>query len=698
MTQRGRRPSRDRINPGRLRLALAFWAGGLAATAVVVGLLGWDRARLVVAGAAVSHGATALLAYWFEQREWVGPLGRLAARVDELARNPTHRVDFDAAPAAEPLVRSLRRLAEACKVICAAGPARAAPGESGSHPKLALTRSALLESSPSESFERPNEPSASGDFSMTEMVNRLEPRLLRWLESSPAEQAFLGWNLRQLREKSFLEIVHPDDLARVKEHLRTALVRGEVHGLVLRIRTAHGKAKAIEMNVGARYGSDTSVSHLRCHVTDVTLKVRAERETRLKTRELSQANDQLRLINRELEELKERYLDLYQNAPAMYFSLDVDGRILQCNDTFLRTLGFRRETLIGQSFELLLPEDQRPHFAERFAAYLLAGTIEITSQWLVADGGVIDVWLSGTAVRDDEGRIVYSRSVAQDVTARNRLEAELKEKNARLALTIEELSRRNKEMDEFTHVVSHDLQEPLRTLTAFSDFLIRDYGDRLDAEGQEFVRYIVEASRRMKALIQDLLSLSRAGKVTADLAGVHLEEVLGFVRADLAELVRSRGAELKVVGLLPDVWGDRQRLGQLLTNLVSNGLKYNDKADPRVEVGTLPDVGGPADLDGSTACPEYGGWVTIYVRDNGIGIEPQFHTRIFQLFRRLHTREEYEGTGAGLAICEKIASAHGGRIWVESEPGRGATFFVTLRRAPAVVVAPDPPTEVLHAT
>ena len=589
---------------------LAFWAAWLAATGLAVALLGWDRAKPFVAGAAASHAVTLLLVARAERRKWVAPIRRLAGQVDELARNPVGRAEFEDGRATDPIARSLRRLAEAHKVMVAADAARIKAGDSGPHARLALTRSAVMEATPSDAFEKTHDPTAnpnaSGDFSTTDaadMVNRLEPRLLRWLESSPAEQEFLGWDLRQLREKSFLEIVHPDDLDRVKDQLRTALIKGEVHGLILRIRTAHGK-KAIEMNVGARYGADMSISHLRCHVTDVTAKVRAEREARLKAREIEQANEQLRLINRELEELKERYLDLYQNAPAMYFSLDVDGKFLECNDTFLRTLGFRREAVIGQSFEILLPEHHRPLFAERFAAFLLAGTIEINSQWLKPCGEVIDVWVTGTAVRDPAGRIVHSRSVAQDVTARHRLEAELQEKNARLATTIEELSRRNKEMDEFTYVVSHDLQEPLRTLTAFSDFLLRDYGDRLDAEGQEFVRYIVDASRRMRALIQDLLSLSRAGKVAAEFSGVQLEEVIGFVRADLAELIRSKRAEVRVDGPLPEVWGDRQRLGQLFANLISNGLKYNDKPDPRVEVGSdCPEVGDAVAEPGLASAP-----------------------------------------------------------------------------------------------
>lgn len=219
-------------------------------------------------------------------------------------------------------------------------------------------------------------------------------------------------------------------------------------------------------------------------------------------------------------------------------------------------------------------------------------------------------------------------------------------------------------------------------MIAFSDFLLRDCGDKLDSNGQEYVRYLVDASRRMRALIHGLLTLSRAGRVTGEFTTVNLEEVMSFIQADLRELIRTKGAEIRTSGALPTLWGDRDRIGQLLANLISNGLKYNQSAEPWVEVGTRVDEPGP--------------WLTFYVRDNGIGIDPQFHTKIFQLFRRLHTREEYEGTGAGLAICSKIVHAHGGRIWVESEPNQGSTFFISLRRSPPELSMPQ--TEVTHAT
>jgi light-regulated signal transduction histidine kinase (bacteriophytochrome) len=148
---------------------------------------------------------------------------------------------------------------------------------------------------------------------------------------------------------------------------------------------------------------------------------------------------------------------------------------------------------------------------------------------------------------------------------------------------------------------------------------------------------------------------------------VNLETVLASVRADLAELIRTKQGNVRVVAPLPAIWGDRDRIGQLLSNLVANGLKYNQKPCPTVEIGAIA-----AEPESQSA--------TIYVKDDGIGIEPQFHAKIFQLFRRLHAREEYEGTGAGLAICSKIVQAHHGRIWVESKPGEGSTFYLSLPR------------------
>jgi PAS domain S-box-containing protein len=378
---------------------------------------------------------------------------------------------------------------------------------------------------------------------------------------------------------------------------------------------------------------------------------------------LAQANALLRQSNAGLERLKESYRDLYHQAPALYFSLDPGGRFAACNDTMLGTLGYAREDLLGKSYTRLLTPDGARRFLHDPGAYARTGEVE--ARWVKKDGSVIDVWVRTAPILDEQGRFVRSRSAAQDVTERNRLANIVRAKAEELQQANERLRRINQELEEFTYVVSHDLKEPLRTLEAFSTFLQQDYGQALGGDGAEYIGHLVAASRRLGRLIDDLLALSRAGKFINTPGAFDLGEAVRVVVADLSDLIHRKGARVLVDGELPRVAGDRERVGQLVANLIGNGLKYNQNSCPEVVIGVAGDG------------------VTVFVRDNGIGIPPQYHEQIFRLFRRLHRREEYEGNGAGLAICKKIVEAHGGRIWVESEVGRGATFYFTLPAPPS---------------
>jgi PAS domain S-box-containing protein len=346
-----------------------------------------------------------------------------------------------------------------------------------------MTRSGLYDAPPET--EGPSNPNMSGEFSTVDMVNRLEPAAFQWIDSSPAEQEFLGWTIAELRQKSFLDVVRSDDRARAQKTLRQALERGEALGLVVWVRTAHGKTRAVEVNIGARYGKTPAVSHLRCNLTDVTEKVKADRELRLRTQDLTQVNEQLRKINRELEELKDRYTDLYENSPAMYFSLDLKGKVIECNQTLLTILKLSREQVVGHYYDRLLHGRRAEGFLERYQAFIAKGSIEKETCWVTSTGEMIDVWVIGKVVPGSKGFAAHTRFVAQDITANRLLEAELQEKNRLLGEANVELSQRNRELDEFVYVVSHDLLEPLRTLIAFSGFLMKDYGDKLDNDAQE---------------------------------------------------------------------------------------------------------------------------------------------------------------------------------------------------------------------
>jgi PAS domain S-box-containing protein len=503
-----------------------------------------------------------------------------------------------------------------------------------------------------------------------QMIARIASSL-HWMSATPALQRLLGQPLPELSRRSFLEWVHPDDAPLLVDRLQDAVREGEAHNVVVRLRSRVGPDRFLHLDVVTRYNADGSPLHLRCHFLDVTERMRAEQELRLQSLRLEQANQKLRDTNAGLERLKESYRDLYHKAPVLYFSLDPRACFAACNDTMLTTLGYVREDLLGKPYTRLLTVEEARRFLGEPAVYARTGEIE--TRWVKKDGTVIDVWIRTAPTVDEHGRFVRSRSAAQDVTERNRLADELRVQAGELQEANECLQRINHELDEFTYVVSHDLKEPLRTLEAFSTILKQDYGERLGSDGADHINHLVEASRRLGRLIDDLLSLGHAGRVINTPRAFDLGEVVSTVVADLSDLIQRRHAELRVEGPLPVVVGDRERIAQLLANLVGNGLKYNRSDRPNVVLGLLP----PTSANGHGNGTE--GQVTLFVRDNGIGIAPEYHEQIFRVFRRLHRREEYEGTGAGLAICKKIVEAHGGRIWVDSNLGAGSTFYVTLR-------------------
>jgi PAS domain S-box-containing protein len=240
-----------------------------------------------------------------------------------------------------------------------------------------------------------------------------------------------------------------------------------------------------------------------------------------------------------------------------------------------------------------------------------------------------------------------------------------------------ELRQANEELDSFIYTASHDLAEPLRSISNFSHFLLEDYAARLDDEGRDYLQRVHAGSLRMKRLLDDLLRLSRHGRSKTPKIRVNVNDVLHEVRESLDATLRERGAELVVPERIPDVAADRTSLIEVFTNLIGNAIKFNQAERPRVEVGA----------------ERRDGFVEFQIRDNGIGIPAEHHQRIFGLFTRLHTRKEYPGTGAGLAIVKKIVENHGGRVWVDSQLDRGSTFYFTIPAAPA----PVPKLEVAQA-
>ncbi len=251
--------------------------------------------------------------------------------------------------------------------------------------------------------------------------------------------------------------------------------------------------------------------------------------------------------------------------------------------------------------------------------------------------------------------------------------AQIKCQAAELERRNDELDRINHELEEFTYIASHDLKEPLRGISAYCEMLKEDYEAILDNEGQRRLDKMGDLCRRLESLIADLLTYCRVGSVKPAVETVDLNVVVGDICDLLRPAVEDRSAVVHVYGPLPRVSGDTMLLGLAMANLISNGLKFNRSEHPTVEIGVVPS-------------PQ----PTVYVRDNGIGIEPQHHDAIFAMFRRLHGRQEYEGSGAGLTIVRKIVESLGGRVWLESEPGKGAAFYLALPPAIATVALAPP--------
>jgi PAS domain S-box-containing protein len=276
-------------------------------------------------------------------------------------------------------------------------------------------------------------------------------------------------------------------------------------------------------------------------------------------------------------------------------------------------------------------------------------------------GGTRWISVSGEPIFDAGGRFTGYRGVGSDITARKQAEAELKRAHDDLAQKAEELQRSNAELEQFAYVASHDLQEPLRMVSSYTQLIAKRYGDKLNDEAKEFMHYIVDGAARMKQLIEDLLAYSRVGTKGKEFKPVSVEAPLRKAISNLHAAIEESGAAV-TWDPLPTVDADEVQLAQLFQNLMGNALKFRGAAVPRIHVAA-------ADQDGE--------W-HLTVADNGIGIEPQYYERIFMLFQRLHTMGEYPGTGIGLAICKKVVERHGGRIWVSSTPGEGSQFHFTL--------------------
>jgi PAS domain S-box-containing protein len=349
------------------------------------------------------------------------------------------------------------------------------------------------------------------------------------------------------------------------------------------------------------------------------------------------------------------------------FMLDRDGTVASWNAGAARIKGYRSDEIIGKHFSVFYTQDdiaaRKPDLGLEAASR--DGRFEDEGWRVRRDGSLFWASVVISVLRDATGKICGFSKVTRDMTEKKRDADELKD-------MAERLLRSNRELEQFTYVASHDLQEPLRKIQAFADQLKIEYENQLGAEGQYYLERMYESAKRMRGLIDGLLTFERVSKRDIKVTTVDLSEVVAGILSDLDTWIKELCATVKVEAL-PTIDADPVQMRQLLENLLGNALKFH-----------RPDV--PPVVTVSARCRdtgERGGGATgkvcdISVADNGIGFEDKYTSKIFNLFQRLHGLEEYEGTGLGLAICRKIVERHGGTITAEGKPGEGAKFTATL--------------------
>jgi PAS domain S-box-containing protein len=354
---------------------------------------------------------------------------------------------------------------------------------------------------------------------------------------------------------------------------------------------------------------------------------------------------------------EERLRLIVDAAPAGMLMVNHKGAIVFVNTQIERMFQYSRAELLGQAIEILVPEVAREkHPSNRDSFFHEPKTRSMGAgrdlYGLRKDGSLIPVEIGLNPLMTEGERFVLASIL--DITERKRGEGLLRDK-------VLELQRSNDDLQQFAYVCSHDLQEPLRVIANFTQLFERRYKGSLDQSADEFIEFIIDATKRMQELINDLLLYSRVQTKGEEFEDTDCSTILQKALANLRVAVEETAAQV-VFDSLPMVKGDSSQLIQLFQNLLSNAIKFRSQEKPVIEISVQ----------------SKGGFWLFKVHDNGIGMDMKHAERIFVIFQRLHTKETYPGSGIGLAICKKIVARHGGQIWVESEPGKGTSFFFTL--------------------
>jgi len=460
--------------------------------------------------------------------------------------------------------------------------------------------------------------------------------ILTW--NKGAEKIY-GYSAREMVGKPIFNLIPSSEHYKISKLIEKVKNRGKVAHYEAQRTKKDGTKIDILVTLSHIKNVDGEITGISAIVRDITERKKAERA---------------------LAESEERLNAIIKSSPDSIISSDLNLDIISCNQASMDMYGASSsEELIGLNALELIDSKDRPTVIEATKIALSekrSVTLELNSVTL--DGKkVFPVEISGNSIRDAEGNPTGFIAITKDITERKNAEKEREN-------LIGELERSNQELQQFAYIASHDLQEPLRTISSFTQLLARRYKGQIDKDADEFIDFIVDGTNRMQAMIKDLLKYSRVQTRGEEFKLTDVQNALDQALFNLKVTIDENNAEITHDNL-PVVTADEKQLIQLFQNLIGNAIKFKKPDEhPKIHILSRKDEENK----------EY----ILGVSDNGIGMDQQYAGRIFELFQRLHTRDEYKGTGIGLAVAKKIVERHGGRIWVESELGVGSTFYFTI--------------------
>jgi chemotaxis family two-component system sensor kinase Cph1 len=465
------------------------------------------------------------------------------------------------------------------------------------------------------------------------------------LEANLAAAALLEEE-RRLKRRSFSQYVSNEDHHIFHHHLEQLLRTKSKQVSQLSLVTTRGTSLHVQVETFPVLDEKGEVSQLLSAIVNITVQKKAELNLRKARNTL-----ELRVKEHtaELAQAMETLQTIIDHIPVMLCFFDADGNVRLVNWEFERLTGWSLEEARHKNvIESWYPDSA---YREEFLTFL--SEPKVTWQdFMIKTRDRGDKQISWANVWLSDGSHI---AIGID-------NSELKKAERELKLTVEELARSNKELQDFAFIASHDLQEPLRKVQAFGDLVIRKYSQSLDEQGQDYLRRMQNSAARMQTLIDALLTYSRVATKAEPFTQVDLTLSARQALSDLELRVEATGATIELSNL-PTIQADSSQMTQLFQNLISNAVKFHRPEEPpRIKIFSRTEAG----------------WCEICVEDNGVGFQERHTQRIFTPFERLHGRSKYEGVGMGLAICRKIAERHGGRISATSTPGKGSTFIVTL--------------------